>query len=222
MRGTDAAVIKQAQPDGRLVALDPGQHSIFTAAVHDREDMEQHLQAASLTLSQRYRTFSWSNSRWREVSGSKEHKAKSDKWLQDASDLRANLLSTPTPKVADTQAFGIHINHRLQHALAVQLHQAVPSQAEEEKENQAPESTAGGLQLHSSKTVVAHSDAKFSSISRGLAPTPTSSLRCHLGTTCGFCEMEELHTSMLCCACHKAMVGTPIPGKLLALQKLNA
>ena len=88
--------------------------------------MEQHLQAASLTLSQRYRTFSWSNSRWREVSGSKEHKAKSDKWLQDASDLRANLLSTPTPKVADTQAFGIHINHRLQHALAVQQHFTKP------------------------------------------------------------------------------------------------
>ena len=39
------------------------------------------------------------------VSGSKEHKAKSDKWLQDAPALRANLLSTPTPKVAGTQAY---------------------------------------------------------------------------------------------------------------------
>ena len=100
VRGVDAGAIKQAQLDGRLVAVDPGRRSIFTAAVHDRDGLEQDLQAVSPTLSQRYRSFSWSNKRWHEVSGTNEHNAKSRKWLQDAPALHANLLSTPTAKVA--------------------------------------------------------------------------------------------------------------------------
>ena len=225
VRGTDAAVIKQAQLDGQLAAVDPGRRSIFTAAVHNREGMEQHLQAASPTLSQRYRTFSWSSSRWHEVSGSKEHKAKSDKWLQDAPAIRANLLSTPTPKVADTHAFGSHIHHRLQHALAVQQHFTKPCHRKlrrkrKIRQQKALQEVCNTISLHSSKTVVAYGDAKFNSSSRGLAPTPTSSLRRHLGTTCTVCDVDEFRTSMLCCACHRAMVGMPIPGKLLALQHL--
>ena len=77
VRGVDAGAIKQAQLDGRLVAVDPGRRSIFTAAVHDREGLEQDLQADSPTPSQRYRSFSWSNKRWHEVSGTSEHNAKS-------------------------------------------------------------------------------------------------------------------------------------------------
>ena len=164
--------------------------------------------------------------RWHEVSRSKEHKAKSDNWLQDAPALRANLLSTPTPKVADTQAFGNHINHRLQHALSVQQHFTKPCQCKlrrkrKVRQQKALQEVCNTISLHSSKTVVAYGDAKFSSSSRGLAPTPTCSLRRHLGTTCTVCDVDEFRTSMLCCECHRAMVGMPIPGKLLALQQLT-
>ena len=225
VRGVDAGAIKQAQLDGRLVAVDPGRRSIFTAAVHDRDGLEQDLQAISPTLSQRYRSFSWSNKRWHEVSGTNEHNAKRRKWLQDAPALNANLLSTPTAKVAGTQAFGIHIKHRLQHALAVQHHFSKARHRKLRRKlkirrQKALQEVCNTISLHSSKTVMAFGDAKFSSSSKGFVPTPTSSLRRHLGTTCKVCDVDEFGTSMLCCACHRAMVGMPIPGKLLALQPL--
>ena len=225
VRGVDAGAIKQAQLDGRLVAVDPGRRSIFTAAVHDREGLEQDLQADSPIPSQRYPRFSWSNKRWHEVSGTNEHNAKSRKWLQDAPALHANLLSTPTAKVADTEAFGQHIRHRLQHAVAVQRHFSKPCHRKLRRKRKirrqkALQEVCNTISLHRSKRVVAFGDAKFSSSSKGLAPTPTSSLRRHLGNTCRVCDVDEFRTSMLCCACHRAMVGMPIPGKLLALQQL--
>lgn len=88
------------------------------ATVHWK-DAKQQLQAAHPTNSQRYHSFCWTSLRWHAVSGSKEHKAKSHKWLRHAATVRGNLLSTPAPQVANLQDFGTNTRHQLQHAYAV-------------------------------------------------------------------------------------------------------
>lgn len=71
----------------------------------------------------RCHSISRSGSRWHEISGSNEHKDKSDKWLQDAPTVHGNLPSAPTPKVANLQASGTHTRRQmLKHAYAKQQH----------------------------------------------------------------------------------------------------
>ncbi|KAL3133951.1 hypothetical protein ABBQ32_008398 [Trebouxia sp. C0010 RCD-2024] len=133
VRGIDADAIRQAasceypQEQGHLVALDPGRRSIFTTVVHDPHgDSQQHLQDPQPAPLDKYFSLSWSNKRWHDVSGNNESKAKSKHWLQEAPAVQAALLSTPSPKTTSVQAFGQHIQHRLQHANAVLSHLLTP------------------------------------------------------------------------------------------------
>ena len=51
---------------------------------------------------------------WQEESSIKHAKLRRQLWLQNESELQANLHEIPTAKVASTAAFGIHIAHSLQ------------------------------------------------------------------------------------------------------------
>ncbi|KAL3142401.1 hypothetical protein ABBQ38_002736 [Trebouxia sp. C0009 RCD-2024] len=239
VRGVDAEAIRQVasstnpQQEGYLVALDPGRRSIFTAVVHDPNpnvDSQQHLQDPQPHSLDKYFSLSWSNKRWHEVSGSNESKAKSKHWLQEAPAVQAALLSTPSPKTASTQAFGQHIQHRLQHADAVLSHFLRPRHCKLRRKRKmryqkALQEVCSTISQGNRNTIVGYGDARFHSSSKGLAPTPTTALRRHLGTTCRVCDVDEFRTSMLCCACHRPMVGMPLqpmlsPGELLAPQQL--
>lgn len=238
VRGIDADAIRQAvscdypQQEGYLVALDPGRRSIFTAVVHDPHgDSQQHLQDPQPDPLDKYFSLSWSNKRWHDVSGSNESKAKSKHWLQEAPAVQAALLSTPSPKTSTIQAFGQHIQHRLQHANAVLSHFLTPCHRKLRRKRKmryqkALQEVCSTISQGNRNTIVGYGDARFHSSSRGLAPTPTTALRRHLGTICRVCDVDEFRTSMLCCACHRPMVGMPLqpfssPGELLAPQQLT-
>ena len=138
VRGIDAAAIRQIAS-----CIDPGRRSILTAVVHNSErQSRQYLQDRKPPPMSKYSSLSWSAAWWHEVSGSNERKAKTAKWLQDDPAVQAALLSTPSPKTANTQAFGQCTYS------AVLLLQAMSPQAEAEEEDQASKSTAGSLQHH--------------------------------------------------------------------------
>ena len=222
VRGIEPEAIRQvasctsAQQEGYLVALDPGRRSIFTAVEHTPpRACEQHLQDTSPPATSKYLSFSWSNKRWHEVSGTNEHKAKSAKWLQDAPAVEKALLETPSAKTANIQAFEQHIKHRLQHADAVLSHFSKPCHRKMKRKKKirrqkALHEVCKTISRGSCNTIVGYGDARFSSSSKGLAPTPTSSLRRHLGRSCRVCDVDEFRTSMLCCACHRPMDGMPL------------
>ena len=235
VRGMEAGVIMQAQQTGHLVGVDPGRRAIFTAAVHT-DTAAAHLGDTHLDQTTKYRTFSWSAKRWHEESGSNERKQKAKTWLEEEPLLHQAMLNTPTPKVATVQLYTAHILHRLQHAEAVGDFYSKPKHRKLRRKakirrQKALQKACNDISLRSHKTVVAYGDAGFSCSSRGLAPTPTSSLRRKLGNTCRVCDVDEFRTSMLCCACHNTMTGMPLvprvsdrgckhprPGELLALQ----
>lgn len=226
IRGITADSLKQARMKGdRMVGLDPGRRDIFTAVIH-QEGAEQHLQSAHPTKSDKYCSLSWSNKRWHEVSGSKEHSAKSTYWLQANPVLHNALLQTPTAKVASERAFCAHIAHRMQHAAAVAQHFSQPCHRKLRRKRKIRQQAAlqqacNTISERKRTTVVAYGDAKFASSSKGLAPTPTSSLRRQLARTCKVCDVDEFRTSQLCCACHRVMPGMRIPGELPPLHKLS-
>lgn len=116
VKGLPGRSIDQAQ---RIVGLDPGRKSLFTAAVHSQA-ARQNLQERPLQTP--HEILSCSSSRWREISGIKFRSAKTDKWLQSNEALRSALGDTPTAKVYTTEAFLQHVKYRLQHLPAALEH----------------------------------------------------------------------------------------------------
>ena len=235
MRGVEAGVIRQAQQTGHLVGLDPGRRAIFTSAVHTAT-AQAHLGDAQLSHSHKYKICSWSAKRWHEESGSNERKQKAKAWLEEEPVLHNAMLQTPTPKTASVQLYTLHITHRLQHTDAVVDFYSKPKHRKLRRKakirrQKALQKVCNSISLGNHKTVVAYGDAGFSCSSKGLAATPTSSLRRKLASTCRVCDVDEFRTSMLCCACHQKMSGMPLiprvsdrgcdhprPGELPALQ----
>ena len=63
----------------RIVGLDPGRNSLFTAVVH-KQHATSSLQAAQLV---KHQVLTWTRSRWQEASGIKHGKLKMELWLHD-------------------------------------------------------------------------------------------------------------------------------------------
>ena len=202
----------------RIVGLDPGRNSLFTAVVHEQQATSS-LQAAQLV---KHKVLSWTRSRWQEESGIKHSKLKRELWLRDDPELHDNLLETPTAKVASSAAFGQHISHRLQHTAAAVAYYGARRYRQlrwgrYRKKQRAMakmcNSIAGPRSNRRLKadTLVAYGDAKFACCGKGNEATPTSSLRRALGAVCHVCEVDEFRTSRNCCACHHEMIGMPLP-----------
>ena len=214
VRGISAEAINMGREAGhRLVGLDPGRRALFTTAVH-ADQAKQHIQDRHLISQNKYQGISWSHNRWHEESGTREHNAKVDKWLRDAPTVHQVLLATPTAKVATVEAFGSHVSYMSQHAKLVTDHFGEPCHRKMRRKRKirrqaALQKACNHISQGKGTTIVAYGDAKFSCASKGLAPTPTTAIRRQLGRSCRVCDVDEFRTSMLCCACHRAMPGMP-------------
>ena len=134
--------------------------------------------------------------------------------MQDAPTVHQALLATPTPKVATVEAFGTHISYKSQHAKVVADHFGKPCYRKMRRKRKirrqaALQKACNVICQKKHTSIVAYGDAKFASASKGLAPTPTTAIRRQLGKTCKVVDVDEFRTSMLCCACHRAMPGMP-------------
>ena len=211
VKGLPSHSIDQAQ---RIVGLDPGRKSLFTAAVHSQA-ARQNLQ--EMPLQNPHEILSCSSSRWHESSGTKLRSAKTDKWLQSNEALRSALGDMPTAKVASTEAFLQHIKYRLQHLPTAlghfgNLRHKKLLWTTHIKHQQAYTVICRDICRNDSSTVVAYGDASFSSsCCKGNPSTPTVSLRRKLGQCCKVYNTDEFRTSMLCCACKSRMDGMTLP-----------
>ncbi|KAL3141215.1 hypothetical protein ABBQ38_003554 [Trebouxia sp. C0009 RCD-2024] len=214
VRGLSDRNIGQPQ---RIVGLDPGRKSLFTAAIHSQSAadslQQQHSFGANGT---KYSTLSWSSGRWREASGVNYRLNKTGLWLgqnftQDA------LEATPSAKVATVALFTQHITHRMQYEAAAVDHFGDRRHRQLRrrtfiKTQQAYSALCRSISAGSQDTVVAYGDASFSSsCCKGNPSTPTVSLRRNLGYHCKVYDTDEFRTSRLCCACKTAMDGMPLP-----------
>ncbi|KAL3147188.1 hypothetical protein ABBQ32_002690 [Trebouxia sp. C0010 RCD-2024] len=199
----------------RIVGLDPGRKALFTAVVHSQQAADG-LQGGR-PCQHKYKSLSWSCSRWQEASGIKYRTLKTRLWISRKPDLDAALLATPTAKVASSAQFLNHIRHRMQHTAAVQTHFGDRRHRQLRwrsfiKRQQAYSAICKEISGGSKDTVVAYGDAKFSSsCCKGNPCTPTVSLRKKLGHCCQVYDTDEFRTSKLCCACKTAMDGMPLP-----------
>ncbi|KAL3145756.1 hypothetical protein ABBQ38_015136 [Trebouxia sp. C0009 RCD-2024] len=120
VRGLSDRNIGQPQ---RIVGLDPGRKSLFTAAIHSQSAadslQQQHSFGANGT---KYSTLSWSSGRWREASGINYRLNKTGLWLGQNFTLKDALEATPSAKVATVALFTQHITHRMQYEAAAVDH----------------------------------------------------------------------------------------------------
>lgn len=202
----------------RIVGLDPGRKSLFTAVVHSQSaaDSLQTQRLNGLTRN-KYPTLSWSSGRWREASGINHRLHKTELWLGRDDTLKAALESTPSAKVATVALFSQHIEHRMQYEAAAVDHFGDRRHRQLRwrtfiRRQQAYTAICQSISAGSKDTVVAYGDASFSSsCCKGNPSTPTVSLRRNLGYHCKVFDTDEFRTSRLCCACKTAMDGMPLP-----------
>ncbi len=215
VRGLSDRNIGQAQ---RIVGLDPGRKSLFTAAIHSQSASDSLQQQRTFeTNGAKYSTLSWSSGRWREASGINYRLNKTQLWLGQNFTLKAALEATPSAKVATVELFTLHIAYRMQHEAAAAHHFGDRRHRQLRwrtfiKRQQAYTAICRTISAGSKDTVVAYGDASFSSsCCKGNPPTPTVSLRRNLGYHCKVFDTDEFRTSRLCCACKSAMDGMPLP-----------
>ncbi|DBA74950.1 TPA: hypothetical protein ACH3X1_010296 [Trebouxia sp. C0004] len=215
VRGLSDRNIGQAQ---RIVGLDPGRKSLFTAAIHSQAAADSLQQQRSFGSTRtKYSTLSWSSGRWREASGINYRLNKTQLWLSQNCTLKAALEETPSAKVATVEMFTQHINYRMQHEVAALEHFGDRRHRQLRwrtfiKRQQAYSAICRSISAGSKDTVVAYGDASFSSsCCKGNPSTPTVSLRRNLGYHCKVFDTDEFRTSRLCCACKTAMEGMPLP-----------
>ena len=203
----------------RIVGLDPGQKSLFTAAIHSQsaagslQDQRTH----ESTPDSKYTTMSWSSSRWREASGIKFRLHKTQLWFSRNVSLKDALEDTPSAKVATVALLMKHVQHRMRYEAAAVSHFGDRRHRQLRwrtfmKRQQAYSAICRAISAGSQDTVVAYGDASFSSsCNKGNPSTPTVSLRRNLGYHCKVFDTDEFRTSRLCCACKSPMDGMPLP-----------
>ena len=209
----------------RIVGLDPGRKSLFTAAIHSQSaaDSLQEQHTPDSTPDSKYTTLSWTSSRWREASGIKYRQLKTELWYNKRPQLKAALEDTPSAKVATVDLFRQHITYRLRHEAAAVKHFGDKRHRHLRwrtfrRRQSAYAAICRDITAGSADTVVAYGDASFSSsCCKGNPSTPTVSLRRCLGYHCKVYNTDEFRTSRLCCACKTPMPGMPLPvtGNLL-------
>ena len=203
----------------RIVGLDPGRKSLFTAAIHSQSaaDSLQDQQTHESTPGSKYTTMSWSSSRWREASGIKFRLHKTELWFPRNFSLRAAREDTPSVKVATVALFKKHIRYRMQHEAAAVSHFGDRRHRQLRwrtfmKRQQAYSAICRDISAGSKHTIVAYWDASFSSsCNKGNPSTPTVSLHRILSYHCKVHDTNEFCTSRLCCACKTPMDGMPLP-----------
>ena len=203
----------------RIVGLDPGRKSLFTAAIHSQsaagslQDQRTH----ESTPDSKYTTMSWSSSRWREASGIKFRLHKTQLWFSRNVSLKDALEDTPSAKVATVALLMKHVQHRMRYEAAAVSHFGDRRHRQLRwrtfmKRQQAYSAICRAISAGSQDTVVAYGDASFSSsCNKGNPSTPTVSLRRNLGYHCKVFDTDEFRTSRLCCACKSPMDGMPLP-----------
>ena len=108
----------------RIVGLDPGRNSLFTAAIHSQSaaDSLQDQRTHESIPGSKYTTTSWSSSRWREASGIKFRLHKTEMWFRRNFSLKDALEDTPSAKVATVALLMKHIQYRMQYEAATVSH----------------------------------------------------------------------------------------------------
>ena len=203
----------------RIVGLDPGRKSLFTAAIHSQSaaDSLQDQRTHESAPGSKYTTMSWSSSRWREASGINLRLHKTELWFNRNFSLKAALENTPSAKVATVPLFMLHIQYRMQHEAAAVRHLGDRRHRQLRrrtfmKRRQAYSAICRDISAGSKDTIVAYGDASFSSsCNKGNPSTPTVSLRRILSYHCKVYDTDEFRTSKLCCACKTVMDGMPLP-----------
>ena len=173
----------------RVVGLDPGRKSLFTAASQQQTACRN---SAPMEQSTQLR------------------------FCKDFN-LKAALEETPSAKVATVPLFMEHVQYRMQYEAAVVTHFGDRRHRQLRwrtfiKRQQAYSAICKAISARSADTIVAYGDASFSSSSgKGNPSTPTVSLRRILGYHCKVFDTDEFRTSRLCCACKTPMGGMPLP-----------
>ena len=199
----------------RVVGLDPGQKSLFTAAIQSQSAADSLQEQRSHGT--KYSTLSWSSNRWREASGINYRVHKTQLWFCKDFNLKAALEETPSAKVATVPLFMEHVQYRMQYEAAAVTHFGDRRHRQLRwrtfiKRQQAYSAICKAISAGSADTIVAYGDANFSSSSgKGNPSTPTVSLRRILGYHCKVFDTDEFRTSRLCCACKTPMGGMPLP-----------
>ena len=199
----------------RVVGLDPGRKSLFTAAIHSQSAADSLQEQRSHGT--KYSTLSWSSNRWREASGINYRLHKTQLWFCRNFNLKATLEETPSAKVATVALYMEHIQYRMQYETAAVAHFGDRRHRQLRwrtfiKRQQAYSAICRAISAGSADTIVAYGDASFSSSSgRGNPSTPTVSLHRILGYHCKVFDTDEFRTSRLCCACNTPMGGMPLP-----------
>ena len=199
----------------RVVGLDPGRKSLFTAAIHSQSAADSLQEQRSHGT--KYSTLSWSSNRWREASGINYRVHKTQLWFCKDFNLKAALEETPSAKVATVPLFMEHVQYRMQYEAAAVTHFGDRRHRQLRwrtfiKRQQAYSAICKAISAGSADTIVAYGDASFSSSSgKGNPSTPTVSLRRILGYHCKVFDTDEFRTSRLCCACKTPMGGMPLP-----------
>ncbi len=189
----------------RIVGIDPGKISIFTAMVHSQQ-ADQTLTAQHPV---KYETVHWTTGRWKEDSGANYRQAKVDKWLRQSRSVKRAINGTPSAKVASSQAFRQHITHNLQHhSMLIQHFHAKRYKtlrwSTYISRQRAMATMCSDVTDNDAGTVVAFGNADFAHNSKGRVSSLTKGFKNKLAESCRFFEVDEHRTSRLCCACNDA------------------
>ena len=189
----------------RIVGIDPGKISIFTAVVHSQQ-ADQTLTAQHPV---KYETVHWTTGRWKEDSGANYRQARVDKWLRQSRGVRRLIRGTPSAKVASSQAFRPHITHKLQHHSTISSHFYAKRYKTLRWSTYISQQRAMATMItdvtgNNADTVLAFGNADFAHNSKGRVSSLTKGFKNKLAASCRFFELDEHMTSKLCCACNDA------------------
>ncbi len=205
---------QKEQKYDRIVAIDPGRKAIFTAAVYDL-DAHEALDLPHTSPVQRHETIQWSNSRWREESGTRTRSQKIRLWTNKNPVIMEFNKNIPSAKVSDSESYCKRIKFvltRINQVLdfyCAKRHRKLRWRTYV-KEQKAYEKIVRELagDTPRRKVLIAYGDAGFSHASKGTASGPTKTLRKMIAQRVGkVVDIDEYNTSKLCCACKTEMKG---------------
>ena len=203
----------------RIVGIDPGKISIFTAVVHSQQ-AEQTLTAQH---PMKYETVQWTTGRWKEDSGANFRQARLAKWLRQSRGVKRLINGTPSAKVASSQAFRQHITHVLQHHSTISQHFFAKRYKTLRWSTYISQQRAMATMItdvtgNKADTEVAFGNADFAHNSKGRVSSLTKGFQNKLAASCRFFEVDEHNTSALCCACND---GIGMPGMGLGTGEIT-
>ncbi|KAI3657851.1 hypothetical protein MP638_003169 [Amoeboaphelidium occidentale] len=176
----------------RVVALDPGRRHLYDAVGGTYLQQEN---------------FSCSNSRWREISGTKYGTQMRRQWMSQNKDLQKKLHNTPTPKCSTLADYGKYLGFFLSERDNILGFFREPKWRRlrfitHRKRQKAYDILAKELTGGDPNCVIAYGAGKFECSSRGHAPTPNRKLFTELRKRCRTRLVSEFKTSQICANCN--------------------